>query len=1856
MKVKNYWICLVAWAAISIQSSYAQTALPKVIPPSPETQALINLPQYNLGMANGQPNISIPIYTIQSGSLSLPISISYNSQGRKISDLTGPVGIGWSLNCGGVIARTVYGKPEGSKPFPETIPLAQNLNNQSNFDFLAATYYDNSNTVGSYDTEFDVYTFQSGSKSGKFVYSSDGLDVHFFPFSTVKVQRTNSFPNQITDDNGDNYFYDFVETEAFSKNGASFGSQITTAAYLTKMSSAYGDEINLSYLRFGKEVSQQIESKTLFDNSVPAGSVPNTITQTDNLVTDLKLTRVSQIDFKNGKLVFEFLNANDQIRFIRLYNHSNQLLKSFEFIYSFLDNSNYVHSINSNPSYPNKGYNYKLDAIKITDANGTEVQRYAFEYNPSENFYVQSRDMWGFRNGSLQTNLMPDYNTDYNGGTLNVGNGANRNPNPVYAKMGTLKKITYPTGGSTEFFYEGNRIQGPNNSVIDGPGLRIHEIRNSISGSVTDSKVYEYPSFGQLAVYPMTNYLYMSTESRTFPLYKLETGGFGNDIYKSYRSRTFSSEITPDLHFLLNQPIFYNLVTEYTNGDQQQGKTVFSYEGSYYGNPSLSHPKSFNMTGIPPFTGYYNNIQQSTYARNYYLPSLALNNSPRLSSMSVYKYNPDSPGSYELVKGTNYQYALKPGPALLGLKLFKYLDFPQDMGSSLYYQDKAAKQDFFPVYEFVNYEIPTGNFELSSTTETQDGITSQKVITYNEKHLEQSESVTNSDGKSYRTELFYPFDFTSNPTLVSLVSSNRIGSPVERKIFNINTNTWIAGNRTLFQDFGSGVTEPASLESYSPSKGYESRTSFQHYNNFGQIQSLSKTGGSKIVYVYAYKGAYPIIEVSNAEYSSIESILGGAVQIAAIRESAPEKSVVDNLAGLLKSALPDAFITSHTYTPMIGMTSQTDARGMTTYYEYDSFQRLKYIKDRNGDIVKSYCYNFAGQQVDCGTESGPQPVTYYSAAQSGSFTKNDCGMNGTGATVTYTIAAGSYTSIVSQSDADNQALSALNSGGQAYANANAGCSYVYHSAAQSGSFTKNDCGVNGTGATVTYTIAAGSYTSGLSQADADNQALSALNSGGQAYANVNAGCSYIYYSAAQSGIFTKNDCGVNGTGATVTYTIAAGSYTSGVSQADADNQALSALNSGGQAYANANAGCSYIYYSAAQSGSFTKNDCGVNGTGATVAYTIAAGSYTSNVSQADADNQALAALNSGGQGYANANASCSYIYYSAAQGGSFTKNDCGVNGTGGTVTYTIAAGSYTSGMSQVDADNQALSALNSGGQGYANANAGCSYMYYSNLQSGTFTRNNCGANGTGGSVTYSIPAGSYTSSVSQADADNQALSALNAGGQGYANVNAGCSYLYQSNAQSGNFTRSNCGVNGTGGTVTYTVVAGSFTSAISQTDADSKALAALNAEGPGYANLNAGCSYIYYSVAQSGNFSRTNCAPGGTPGSVNYSIPAGSYTSTVSQEDANTQAANALFAGGPAYANANAGCTFYNVAIGGEYQKTDCDEGGVGSFVPYSIAAGTYSSTISQADADNQAGDALHVQGPANARANGTCTYYNNEQRANFTRDCGPGGVGSTVSYVINAGTYTSNISIADANAKALAAVYAGGQDYAQANGTCTYSNAAQSADFTRNNCPSGALSGSITYTIAAGSYTSTISQEHADLQAGNALLSGGQSYANMHATCTFYNSAQSRAIAKNDCGSGGPSTPVTYTVAAGTYSSTSSQAAADQLAINDIDANGQLYANAHGTCAVEFTLDVVQHTYSVGENINIYFQYTGGDTVNYELIVTNPDGSSTSFAPRRRNLFQTTTMQSGQYLAMGRTISSSGVESPWLPVYFSVN
>jgi YD repeat-containing protein len=125
---------------------------------------------------------------------------------------------------------------------------------------------------------------------------------------------------------------------------------------------------------------------------------------------------------------------------------------------------------------------------------------------------------------------------------------------------------------------------------------------------------------------------------------------------------------------------------------------------------------------------------------------------------------------------------------------------------------------------------------------------------------------------------------------------------------------------------------------------------------------------------------------------------------------------------------PDgAQMTTYTYKPLIGMTSQCDANNRITYYEYDGFGRLMIVRDQDKKVLKKICYNYAGQPESC--------LMYGNQSRSQVFRKNDCTGCQIGEEVTYTVAANTYYA-TSQEEANTLAQNDIDANGQGYANAN----------------------------------------------------------------------------------------------------------------------------------------------------------------------------------------------------------------------------------------------------------------------------------------------------------------------------------------------------------------------------------------------------------------------------------------------------------------------------------------------------------------------------------------------------------------------------------------------------------------------------------------------------------------------------------------------------------------------------------------------------------------------------------------------------------------------------------------------------
>lgn len=741
-----------------------------------------------------------------------------------------------------------------------------------------------------------------------------------------------------------------------------------------------------------------------------------------------------------------------------------------------------------------------------------------------------------------------------------------------------------------------------------------------------------------------------------------------------------------------------------------------------------------------------------------------------------------------------------------------------------------------------------------------------------------------------------------------------------------------------------------------------------------------------------------------------------------------------------------------------------------------------------------------------------EQVVYRNKRQSAFFTKEGCNPETEkGEELEYVVEAGKYTSIISQSDADDKAVKDIEQNGQNWVNEHGRCiTILWYNVKKSKSFRKNDCDPDTEeGSLVTMTIEAGQFSSTISQEDADRKAEAELDAKGQDYANSHGTCNTIkWYNDRKSKMFQKTDCEVTEVGSMVEYVVEAGRFSSSVSKEDANQKALDALEAEGPGYANEHGTCeTNLWYNVEKSKVFYKNDCEDGFVGAPYTYTVEAGKYTSDVSQEDADKKALDDIEKNGQEQANLNGECieDPNYFIGKASARVQKNDCDAESQTGSfvdLTERDLAGypdAFVSRESQEAANALAEAAMEEQKQDLANKKGTCiDKDQFVGVYSKVFTKDNCEGEGVGSQVTVDqddVTGGPFTSYESQETANALAQAAVEQQGQAIANRDGHCTWTGKYSEE---FTKNDCTEGQVGSKITVTeqdVVGAPFTSTVSQDDANNKAKAAVKEQGQAIANNKGNCEDM---TVYTGHYSKRfvpecEACHKGVEMEVTAEMVNGSpVTSTESQEAADTEARRIVEEGGQAYANKNGNCTPLStepVWEDVEPEELRCSEG---------------KSQKKQRDT-NECSE-THNQERWVDGGNKVCSWTGHYSETFQKNDCEIPDSGTEVEVSeadVEGNPFTSFVSQEDADNKAKEAVKAQGQNIANQKGKCRFVGV-YSKEFTKDNCGScqHGVPMSVTQDMVGGPFYSNESQEEANRLAQEAVEAQGQAYANKNGTC----------------------------------------------------------------------------------------------------------------------------------------------------------
>ncbi|GEM_PF-4660453 len=540
----NFVLLLLIFGAFS-KVLAQQTQLPDLMPNSPNAEAMQQYGTYPVGHYTGVPNISIPLYTITSGDIKVPITLNYHASGIKVAQEASWVGLGWSLSAGGSLSKQKksyddFGHYESTN-YHFRDPIIELTEDNKNGINLTDSQYEQYFESNRRDLFPDLYFYGFLGFSGQFIFDDfpkgvsvkrgDGLEFNVQNFGTNGSQL-DDLEWRVKDLRGTTYSFDQPVVKEISTRDEEIGSNVgfdrTVGSWLlTKIQSTNNNEVSFSYTQSGVIETPRFSStnSTLKINTTLLDLPPPGL---DLVVLDRHLPDIAygssvssveyiydfymdRIDFDGGYVLFDVTDRDDlnsnlsskKLSGIRVFNDDDELIKGFEFNYTYVNTDsgsinhlyaklcltsvqeyNIVNSVRVNKEPHTFTYHQRPSNIAPVAKNSDRTDHWGYWGRPenvSSMIQHSSLDMDAVTHTSndppeIISDERHEYGTEFMGNLpimdtlvaksisykvpghnlFNVGylrHSVDSTLNKIYS----LKSITYPTKGKTEFVLETNR-------------------------------------------------------------------------------------------------------------------------------------------------------------------------------------------------------------------------------------------------------------------------------------------------------------------------------------------------------------------------------------------------------------------------------------------------------------------------------------------------------------------------------------------------------------------------------------------------------------------------------------------------------------------------------------------------------------------------------------------------------------------------------------------------------------------------------------------------------------------------------------------------------------------------------------------------------------------------------------------------------------------------------------------------------------------------------------------------------------------------------------------------------------------------------------------------------------------------------------------------------------------------------------------------------------------------------------------------------------------------------------------------------------------------------------------------------
>lgn len=481
MKGKIWILSLYLFLPLLLRGQSNGMGLSPLITPPPEAASITRYGLYPVSLFTGLPSISIPVYTIKVRDFSLPISFDYHASGIKVDEFASWVGLGWSLNAGGAITRTVMGIPDDD-------PYGIFYNPVKREGEIVSADYPMFERIRNrlQDSEPDVFYYNFAGQSGQFTIAPN-KEVKNNSHTNLKINYIDGVFSAV-DPNGITYWFEKKgTTSAYAENGGVKYWPTTTWMLSKIILSNKVDTISFGYTEWSPGRTQTIDYHLSLGRQpvpvynftkCPTDGCPDLQWESSSgpvktvYFNEFSNYYVNNIVFPGGKVRFVAKTTGrldmggsilDSVIVENAVKPVKKMVLTHDFFYSNDGFNPYASAWDR--------YRLKLTGVKEVGVGSDSALTYRMVYE--EQFKLPPRmncgvDWWGYSNGQIQNQQLLSLDDNGNQYTYRDVQGfttpsgitpaAIRTPDENNMRAGTLKRIYYPAGGYTDFELEANRI------------------------------------------------------------------------------------------------------------------------------------------------------------------------------------------------------------------------------------------------------------------------------------------------------------------------------------------------------------------------------------------------------------------------------------------------------------------------------------------------------------------------------------------------------------------------------------------------------------------------------------------------------------------------------------------------------------------------------------------------------------------------------------------------------------------------------------------------------------------------------------------------------------------------------------------------------------------------------------------------------------------------------------------------------------------------------------------------------------------------------------------------------------------------------------------------------------------------------------------------------------------------------------------------------------------------------------------------------------------------------------------------------------------------------------------------------